>query len=651
MSAPPEARLSMIQVQWLLAALGLAFLPHLAHLPPLIGAACILAGIWRWQAARRRWRLPGKASRLALTLAAMTAVFLSFGTVLGRDAGTALLALMMALKLLEMQRPRDAAIVIALAYFFTVTLALYSQAMPLLAYQFLVLVTITAALLQLNRPRHPAATAQALRQAGILLLQALPVMLLLFLLFPRLPGPLWGSPQGGGGSGLDDNMTPGSISHLGLSDAVAFRVAFDGPVPDNSQLYWRGPVLWYNDGRSWHARRPGPHLAPMPVQLRLEGEAVRYHVTLEANGRRWLYALDLPTTTPPGSERSSDLLLLARQPVNQVTRYTVSSHLRYRTGPLDEAQRQRALQLPASGNPRARALGRQWAAAGAEPWTVVQTALRYFREQPFHYTLEPPLLDQPDAMDQFLFETRRGFCEHYAAAFTVLMRAAGIPSRIVTGYQGGELNPMGDYLIVRQRDAHAWAEVWLAERGWVRVDPTAAVSPERIEKGIDGISDPEFQQHFREGAMSPLWQRLRYGLDALDNGWTQWVLGYGPQLQQQLLSRWGMDSWGAKALGMLLALVAVIAVLALYLRLRQGERADPVRRAYGRFCRKLARRGIIRRQSEGPRDFADRVMRERPDLAPQVGLICGLYIALRYGRDGAGRQLLELRRQIRRFSP
>ncbi|MFQ5489057.1 MAG: DUF3488 domain-containing protein, partial [Gammaproteobacteria bacterium] len=332
-----QAVLGRTQVYWVLAALGLAFVPHIAHLPPLIGVACLFAGVWRWQAVRQVWRLPGKALRLALTLAAMGAVFLSFGTLLGRDAGTTLLALMLAMKLLEMRRPRDAALVIALAYFFTVTLALYSQAAPLLIYQFVVLILITASLLQLNRPHNPAAAGQALRQAGGLLLQALPVMLMLFLLFPRLPGPLWGSPQGGGGSGLDDNMTPGSISHLGLSDAVAFRVEFTGPIPENSQLYWRGPVLWYSDGRSWHAAEPGHAPAPSPVRLMLSGEALRYQVTLEANGRHWLYALDLPTSIPPGSRRSDDLLLLARQPVNRLTRYTVSSHLHYRTGPLSAA--------------------------------------------------------------------------------------------------------------------------------------------------------------------------------------------------------------------------------------------------------------------------------------------------------------------------
>ncbi|MFQ5488751.1 MAG: DUF4129 domain-containing transglutaminase family protein, partial [Gammaproteobacteria bacterium] len=322
-----------------------------------------------------------------------------------------------------------------------------------------------------------------------------------------------------------------------------------------------------------------------------------------------------------------------------------------RTGPLRAAPRRRALQLPPGINPRTRALGRQWSAAAPDKWAVVEEALRYFREQPFYYTLEPPLLEQSDPLDQFLFGTRRGFCEHYAAAFTEMMRAAGIPSRIVTGYQGGELNPVGKYLIVRQRDAHAWSEVWLAERGWVRIDPTAAVAPGRIEQGIDSVLEPERQESHRQGALAPLWQRLRYGMDALNNGWNQWVLGYGPQLQQQLLSRWGLDAWPARALAIIGTLAAVIAALAFYLRFRQRAQRDPVVRAYGRFCRKLARRGLARRHSEGPRDFADRIMRERPDLASQVSLISRLYIALRYGSCRKDGQLPALQRKIRHFSP
>ncbi len=653
-------------LRWLLLALGMVLLPYLVYLPPLLGVACLGAGLWRWQALQRGWPLPGRVLRLLLTLAALGAVYLSFGTVMGRDAGAALLALMLGLKLLETRQARDAAVVIALAYFLTVTLALFNQSPGLALYQFLVMVMITVSLLQLNRPLAAAPPARALRQAATMMLQALPVMLLLFLLFPRLPGPLWGT-AAGGGNGLDDSMSPGSISSLGRSQAVAFRAAFDGPVPDNSLLYWRGPVLWYSDGRSWHAQAPGAASAGVrpgasdgesrdegPPLLR--GEAVSYEVTLQPHGRRWLYALDLPTRIPPGSRRSPDLMLLADKPVDGVMRYRTASHLFYRTAPrLPESVRRRALQLPPRTNPRTRALARRWRAMGLDDQALVQAALRYFNEEAFHYTLQPPLLDGPDPVDQFLFQTRRGFCEHYAAAFTVLMRAAGIPARIVTGYQGGEFNPVGNYLVVRQRDAHAWAEVWLAGEGWRRIDPTAAVAPQRIERGMDSVADSDLEAPLRDGALSPPWQRLRWGLDALDNGWNQWVLGYGHALQQQLLSRWGLGDWPARAAVLGAGLVLILTLLAALLWYRMWSRrrrgGDAVQAAYRRFCRKLARRGLRRRQGEGPRDFADRVMKARPDLATEVEAIRHLYIALRYGATAPPRGLKTLRRHIRRFKP
>lgn len=648
-----SAALQPASVRWLLAALGVAFLPHLGHLHPVAGIACLMAGLWRWQACRRGWPLPGKALRMALTLATLGLVYLLYGTLLGRDAGTALLALMMGLKLLEMRRPRDAGLVVALAYFLTVTLALYSQALPLLLYQVLALLLITASLLQLHHGARPAPAGALLGRACRMLLQALPVMLVLFLLFPRLPGPLWGGAQGSGGSGgLDDSMSPGSISALGQSDAVAFRVQFEGGIPDNSLLYWRGPVLWYTDGRGWRATDPDRPIAVQAVPtLMLRGKAVRYHVTLEPQRRRWLYALDLPTLIPPGSHRSADLLLLSDRPLDRVTRYTTASHLHYRTGPLSPEARRRALQLPPHRNPRTLALGAAWAGAGGGGRAVVQQALNYFRDQPFHYTLKPPLLDGADPVDQFLFQTRRGFCEHYAAAFTVLMRAAGIPARVVTGYQGGEVNPVGHYLIVRQRDAHAWAEVWLKGEGWVRVDPTAAVAPQRIERGIDSALKPELESGLTgTGALAPLWRRLRYGVDALNNGWNQWVLGYGPRLQQQLLTRWGLETGLARALALMGGLTLALTVVALWLWHRRRVFPDALETTYRRFCRKLARHGLGRRPSEGPLDFADRIRKARPDLT-EAQAISRLYATLRYGPAPRPDGLEELRRRVRRFRP
>ncbi|MGE0370268.1 MAG: DUF3488 and DUF4129 domain-containing transglutaminase family protein [Gammaproteobacteria bacterium] len=653
--SPDDLPLDRRAVNLLMLATGATMLPHLPHLPPFIPLFCIVFALWRWMSAHYAWALPGTAVRTLFTLAALSGVFLGFGTVFGRDAGTGLLAIMLGLKLLETRCYRDAVVVLFLDYFLCVAVVLYSQSIPGLLYLSLVLVMITAAMIELNQPARGAPLRSLLRRSGALLLQAIPLTLLLFVLFPRIPGPLWGLPQDGGGTaGLDDSMSPGSITHLSRSDEVAFRVGFSTAPPPSQLLYWRGPVLWYTDGRNWSVDRDRTVSPPAagPGFVPLDGETVEYTVTLEPHSRGWMYALDLPLSVPPGAHRTRDLFLVADKPVRQLTRYTITSATYYRTVAPTAAERARALQLP-SANPAARALGAEWRAQAADDMAVVNRALSYFGEEPFFYTLDPPPLSG-DTVDQFLFETRRGFCEHYSAAFTVLMRAAGIPARVVTGYQGGEANPLGDYLIVRQRDAHAWSEVWLEGQGWVRVDPTSAVAPQRIEQGIDSILPaPQYGllRDFGSGPFGALWQRSRLAWDTLNNRWNQWVLSYGPENQAAFLARLGLHSWATTALVTLAGAVLLLAALGLALLFRRRRRIDPALRLYQRYCAKLARRGIVRAPQEGPAAFGARVQRQLPELREAVAFINRLYIAIRYESHYSADQIKQLRRAVATFRP
>lgn len=655
--SPDDLPLDRRAVNLLMFATGATLVPHLLHLPAFIPLFCLVFALWRWMSAHYAWALPGMAVRTLLTLTALTGVYLGFGTVLGRDAGTGLLVIMLGLKLLETRCYRDAVVVLFLDYFLCVSAVLYSQAIPALGYLTLVLLVITAAMIELNQPtraRVPLRTM--LSRAGALLLQAMPLAVLLFVLFPRIPGPLWGLPQddAGGMNGLDDSMNPGSITHLSRSDRVAFRVEFNGPLPPAPLLYWRGPVLWHTDGRNWTSGRDKTVAAPAAGLgfTPLDTGRLEYTVTLEPHNRGWLYALDLPLTVPAQARRTADLFLVADKPVRQLMRYTAVSATSYRTDALSGAERARALQLPPA-NPAARALGAQWRRQAADDAAVVAQALHFFAEEPFYYTLDPPPL-AGDSVDEFLFETRRGFCEHYSAAFTVLMRAAGIPARIVTGYQGGEVNPLGDYLIVRQRDAHAWSEVWLTGRGWVRVDPTAAVAPSRIEEGIDSAlpkEQPGLLRDIGSNALGALWQRSRLAWDTLNNRWNQWVLAYGPDNQTALLARFGLRSWTGMALTLLAGIVLLLAALGIVLLLRRRRRLDPAQALYLRFCRKLARRGIVRAPSEGPAAFAARVQQQLPSRREAVALINRLYIAIRYGSLYSADQMKQLRRAVAAFHP
>lgn len=629
---------------WLGAALVLVLAPHVPRLPPWTTLLVALLAAWRLLAETAGWPLPDRRHRMllfvkrALALGVFVAVAASYGGQLGRDAGVALLVVLVGLKLVEARGERDLYVLALLGYFLVITNFLYSQSMATGVYMLAAVLIVTTALVVLNDHRAALPVRGQLALAGVLLVQAAPLAAAMFVLFPRLPGPLWGMPQEAADAitGLDEEMTLGRISRLGLSDAIAFRVEFEGEVPPAATRYWRGPVLWHTDGRTWTPGRPGREPEPVPVIV--YGAPVRYAVTLESHHRRWLYALEMPTHKPGWARQTRDLRLLARRQLSRRVRYELTSYTEYRIAEASDAELERALALPPGRHPRAVALGRRWRAELDDARAVVERALAWFAEQPFYYTLQPPPA-AGDPIDEFLFETRRGFCEHYAAAFTVVLRAAGVPARVVTGYQGGEYNPMGDYLIVRQRDAHAWSEVWLAARGWVRVDPTAAVSPARVARGIDEVL-PAARARLPLGlegsdTVQRLWRGMRNAWDAANNAWNQWVLGYTAERQARLLERLGMEhpDWARLGMWLTAALGALLGVLgAIVLRTRDTT-GDPARALYERWCRRLARAGIGQCPAEAPLALAARVRRQRPELAEAAARITDLYLHARYGRD------------------
>jgi transglutaminase-like putative cysteine protease len=642
----------------MLVVLGLVVAPQLPRLPPWLVVVSLAFAAWCYLIARRSLKLPSLWLRILLSTLLLVAVYAHYGTLLGRDVGAALLIAMLALKLMEIKDARDIYITVFLGYFLIIIGFLFSQSLWMAGYMLMVVTLLTSVLIDLNRTRLTAIGSN-LRLAASLLLRALPLAMVVFVLFPRISGPLWGMPKDAyaGMIGLGEEMAPGLISDLIQSDAVAFRAGFDGPIPPPRQRYWRGPILWQTDGMAWRVGHPwNPVLRSDPPPLVTSGDAVTYTVTLEPHNRRWLYALDLVATAPPETKIAPDFLLLRAAPLRERLRYTVTSYPDGIASRLSGLERQRALQLPAKGNPQVRALAQEWHRRFHDPATIVQQALLMFRNEPFIYTLHPPAI-AGDFVDRFLFTTRKGFCEHYAASFTFLMRAAGIPARVVTGYQGGELNPIGNYLIVRQRDAHAWSEVWLDGHGWTRVDPTAAVAPERIDLSIDNrlqaIGDAVRFELPQAALLAALWRETHFAWDALNNKWNQWVLSYGVERQANLLG-WlslGGLSWQNTAILLLAVVGAALVGMVIFMLTRERQAEDAIVRAYQAFCRKLARRGLSRRSYEGPVDFARRVTAQRPDLAGQVYGIIKLYTTLRYGAYQTPAALDMLRRDVRRFRP
>jgi transglutaminase-like putative cysteine protease len=579
-------------------------------------------------------------------------VLLGYSTITGLDGGTALLALMSALKLLETKNARDHAILIFIGWFLCLSAFLYAQDVATAAWVLPTVWLLAAALFRVSR-RGPGPALRPFRATGGMLLKAAPVALVLFFFFPRVEGSFWGAPSAERAlTGLTEEMSPGDISDLTQNDVVAFRVRFAGEPPAPLLRYWRGVVLSQFDGYSW-SRDYSRFFRRTAV--RHSGEPVDYTVTLEPTGQQMLFALDMVEDwTPRLATQEWDLGLRTRRPVNAVLRYDARSYPGYRAGEqLDRVLRNASLQLPPNRNPRSARLAVEMRAAAGSDAAFVQAVLDLFREQEFYYTLTPPGLAR-DSVDDFLFNTRRGFCGHFASAFTSLMRAAGIPARVVAGYQGGDWNPLGGYLIVRQSHAHAWSEVWLPGAGWRRIDPTAAVAPERVERGIEAsFAGSELLPGVLERD-SPLLWRATMAWDSLNAEWNDWVVEFDLALQHEILTDLGFESPGwqafAAALGLGLALATALLFGWLALEFRP-RRADPAAAAYRRFLGRLARRGIENGVGEAPRDFARRVRRLRPDLGTPALAITETYLRLRYGPAPDAVDLVLLRRLVARFRP
>jgi transglutaminase-like putative cysteine protease len=622
-------------LDWVLAALAAAAGPHALYMPAWVTLLLLAVCAWRWTTDLRGWRLAPLPLRVVVVLVATVAILGTYRTLNGIEAGTAFLVLMAAAKLLETRTSRDLTVILFISWFLLYAALLREQSLAQLPWLLGSAFLTAVALMRVHASSAQAPARHIVRRVLWLMLQAAPLALLMFLLFPRLPGPFWGiDSHSEARTGLDDEMTPGDVSDLSASGEVAFRVRFFGATPPPRQRYWRGPVLHEFDGRSW--RRPQAQAFPQ-TQVTFRGPATRYQITLQPHARRWVLALDLPSQWPQHTvTQSHDLTLLSARPINNVTAFELTSRLDFSAGvALAQSTRRKDLALPDDGsNARSVALGRDLAARHAgDPLAIVGELLAMFRRQPFEYTMQPPRLAD-NAVDEFLFTTRKGFCEHYASAFTVVMRAAGVPARVVTGYQGGEFNPFGGYLIVRQSDAHAWSEVWIEDRGWLRVDPTAAVAPERIEGGlIDAVAgDEPVPGRLRDA--SPAWLRVELGWDAVNDFWNQRIVRFSAQSQFDLLDRLGVDDpdWRALGLGLAGSLAAFFLLLSTYLawRYRPPPRDWPGR-LHDVVVARLRKRDLVPGPAEGPVAFLERAEGRCPDLARTLADIRKLYVALRYG--------------------
>lgn len=659
---------------FLLAVSLLLMLPLFLHLPPWIGVLVVLLLAWRALLAWRGAPLPRRGVLATILFVCAALVLWEFHTLVGRDAGVALLCVLLGLKSLEMRSRRDAHVLFFLGFFTIAANFLFSQSLGTALVMVLATWGMLAALVNAHLPAGRPPLRQSLLTALNMMALGTPAMIALFLVFPRFAAPLWALPQSSAQAvtGLSARMSPGQIAQLARDDSVAFRVVFDGPRPPDRLLYWRGPVLSRFDDGVWlpdPRTRDRDTLTP-PADLHPTGQTVRYTVTLQPTQQPFVFALDAPVAAPQIEGYTvrwlPDLQLVTGRPLDHLVRYTVESSPQFRYGPKRiDAELRADLALPAGFDPRSVALGRQLAAqaraAGQDGRYVAQALLHMFRSQPFRYTLDPGTYGKRDGVDQFLFDRRAGFCEHYAQAFVVVMRAAGVPARIVTGYQGGRFNPVDGTWVVRQSDAHAWAEYWLPSAGWVRADPTGAVDPARIDRSGATLAarEPLLGIAALGARDTAFWLQLRNRWDALNNAWNQWVLNYGSNRQQDLLRKLGLRQPDTATLAALAiaALLVATALLGALLALER-RRIDPWVRTYAQLRRKLQQVGIDSSDSTPPRALALRLQslplhaRQIPPEARQTAI--GLLLQLERWRyapahDRRAAQWATLRRAVRRW--
>ena len=658
---------------FLLALVGWIVLPQVPYLPAWCSALVAGVLLWRGTLALGGRPLPHRAWLAVLLVAATAATRLTHGALLGQDAGVTLVVCLLALKTLELRARRDALVIFFLGFFTLLTGFFHSQSLATAAVMLVGVWGLLTALINAHRPvgqpslRDSAALALRMALAGA------PVMIALFVFFPRF-APLWGVPSGDprGRSGLSSTMEVGKVASLALDDGVALRVRWDGAPPPQRELYFRGPVLSHFDGRQWTARGGGDGLdaalGPPPRDLQVRGAPIGYELTLEPGAGPWLLTLDAAPQAPelpPGwrARQTPELQWLANRPVTTLLRYRAQSWPEFsygQTGRDGRLSRQLGaeLQLPAGYNPRTLALARELRASapGDSPQAIVQAALQRLRSGGYTYTLEPGVSGR-DSADDFWFDTKAGFCEHIASAFVVLLRAAGVPARIVTGFQGGELNGVDGYWMVRNADAHAWTEVWLAGRGWVRVDPTGAVTPARIGQ-FQRLRPAPGLVAGAIGTLNPnLLRQLRAGWEAVNNRWNQWVLNYTQGRQLDLLRGLGFAQPSWEDLGKVLAGLLTFAALAGAAWARwERTQHDPWLRLLQAARRRMRAAGIAAADSAPPRELA-RLAAHSPWPAAQRAPLARWLLALerqRYAAPGArgsraAPSLATLRREFRQL--
>jgi protein-glutamine gamma-glutamyltransferase len=647
---------------WLAAALLFTLPPMFGSLVSWVPCVFLLALAMKFWMEPRGYRLRFATLKLMLAVLALLAIFVGYGSLKGVEPGISLLVILVSLKVLEAHTAREFQVMVLMGWVLCLCGFFLSQELAIALSILTAFALLLVALIQFYRGSSPGAFWPPLRTTGKILLQAAPLVVFLFVLFPRINTGFRVDFRAFGSisTGFSDRLSPGSVAALASSSEIAFRAEFPGSAatPPGS-MYWRGAVMWHCDGMEWRAPYVPLSISGSARQLP-RGNTIRQRITLAPHGARWMFALDRPFDIPAGAILARGDYLWSIQTIRKARRYEVVSSLGTSRKELTPGERREALEIPPSISPAVRELAQSWAAQNSNPRAIVNSALQFFQAQGFRYSLTPGEYRKND-LEEFLFHRRVGFCEHYAASFATLMRLAGIPARVVVGYLGGEYNDLGHFVLVRQADTHAWCEIWLPESGWTRVDPTAAVAPGRasldlisfLERRVaSGQMEARRSAFLSRLARSLLFTDVRLAWETLSYQWDTRVLAFDADVQDVMLGSIGLANRGPFVL-IIEILIVAIALLVIYfgwMQLRTRSRADRVKALYERFCKRAARLGARRDPWEGPSDFSRRAALLLPNESERIRQISNTYIALRYAPEPAGGVLDKFARDVRAFA-
>lgn len=618
---------------FLLVSIGLITFPHINHIPIALFTYFNVLLAWRFIGIWKPNYLPQKLLVFVLTVCGLALLYTQHQSILGRDAGTSLFVTALGLKLLEIKKERDLYLINYLAFIVATSQLLYQQSILMAAYILFVCCVLFATLVTINSQKPE--TKPALKTACIIIFQALPLSIVVFVLFPRVEAPRWMmfDEQHTARSGLSDSLEPGAISKLGMSDELVFRVKFEGKVPPPNQRYWRGPVFSYTDGKRWSETR-NLFFQKFMDKPSFSGTPYRYTLMMEPQDKNWVFALDLPTEYPRPLKNNALYQLINTDTPDKRAEYKITSYLQYNTGYLTKTEYKDNLQLPNIPSEKIKQLVNQLHGFDQSAEFFIRSVLNHFKTENFHYTLMPPLMEE-NPIETFLFDKRYGFCSHYATAFVYLMRVANIPARVVGGYQGGKVNKTGNFLEIRQANAHAWVEVWLKNKGWTRFDPTAAIAPERVEQDVNidlqiATGAINFTPILIDASNAVLWiKQARQLWGSVDYNWQRWVINYSNN-QSNFLSSLGISGIKSMAYWLFISLSLITAFLAWSILKNSRLKTDKELKQYQLFCKKLAKAGFHKNQGETAQSFSSYIQQQRPDLADKVEKITALFIKIRY---------------------